>query len=272
MRIGILDTKVNGQPIDDVELYKLKGYEIINSAHLDAGKKFDIVASTWTRLNEKRLKLCGIKGVVIKDNDEPGNVVDVDVLERMKIPYGLIGLWGISTRVDWNLHVIDEHCPLPRYPKNVVMIAETPSHDALKPELERRGAKVHYPWPPSKCDHATAAKLAEIADVLIVHLGKDDYYQYWLDPVLPYLQKDSLLISTTRGPIYSAQELNRAVKRGVTAVLDWAWEEDKLIKSSRIIHTGHSSYRSAQSGRELAQEVITAVERMRRKLNGKKFA
>jgi hypothetical protein len=269
MKIGILDTKVNGQQIDNVELYRQRGYEIINSKHIDDGKHFDIVASTWTRLNEKRIKLAKIKGIVIKDNDEPGNVVDVSLLERLKIPYGLIGLWGISTRVAWNMNKIAIYKPEAEWKNlDVLMIANTPSHDALKGELMRLQANVTYPVTPANTDHGEVAKMVSKADVVIVHLGLDDYHRYWLDPALPYFRKNSLMISTTRGPIYSAQELNRAVEqRKITAVLDWAWEEDKLIRSEKIIHTGHTSYRSEQSGTELAQEVIKAVEKMRKKLS-----
>lgn len=269
MKIGILDTKVGGSQIDDINLYMAKGYEIINAGHLDRGNKFDIVASTWTRVTEKRIKACKIKGVVIKDNDEPGNVVDVATLERLKVPYGLIGLWGINTRVNWNLkHILDFTASKHNLGNlDVLMIANTPSHDAIKPELEKRGATVVYPVTPATHSHDEVAKLVAKADVIIVHLGKDDYHRYWLDPVLPYFRKGALMISTTRGPIYSADVFNKAVKgRGLTAVLDWAWDEERLIKSDKIIHTGHSSYRSKESGTELAAEVIKAVEKMKRKL------
>jgi hypothetical protein len=264
MRVGILDTKVKGQSIDNINLYKQMGYEIINSSHLDQGKKFDIVASTWTRLNEKRIKLSGIKGVVIKDNDEPGNVVDVDLLKSLNVPYKLIGLWGIDTRVRWNSEQIKKYKPTAN---KILMIANSPSHDALTIKMEVAGVMVWYPITPATHSYEQVAAILPDVDVIIVHLGKDDYHRYWLDPVLPYFKKNSLMISTTRGPIYSAQELNRAIEKNkITAVLDWAWEEDKLIKSDKIIHTGHSSYRSEESGTELSIEVVKSVEAMKRKL------
>lgn len=269
MKVGILDTKVSGQQIDDVELYRQKGYEIINSAHLDRGLQFDIVASTWTRINAKRLAKCKIKGVVIKDNDEPGNVVDVELLKNLKIPYGLIGLWGINTRVKWNLEQIRLNSKL-QEGNRVVMIADSPSHDALKPQFEIRKMGTLSVTPKEVAETEGQERLKmflSVADVVIVHLGKDDYKRYWLDEYLPHFKKDALMISTTRGPIYSAVALNKAVmKQRVTAVLDWAWEEDKLIASNKIIHTGHTSYRSEQSGTELAQEVIKSVEKMKRKI------
>lgn len=266
MKVGILDTKVNGQTIDDIELYRLKGYDVINASHVDAGKQFDILVSTWTRLNEKRLKACKVRAVVIKDNDEPGNVVDVDVLKRLNIPYGLIGLWGISTRVEWNMKQIKTYMP---DAENVTMIANSPSHDALATVLTKQSVNVYYPFVPANTDKGGETVLIEKlrrSDVVIVHLGKDDYKRYWLDTYLPHFKRNSLMISTTRGPIYSADALNTAViKNKVTAVLDWAWDEDHLVKQN-IIHTGHSSYRSEQSGHELALEVVKAVEKIKKKL------
>lgn len=271
LSVGILDTKVNGQAIDDIDLYRERGYQIINSGHLDkGGKHFDIVATTWTRLNEKRIKRAGIKGIVVKDNDEPDNVVSVDDLRRLGVPYGLIGLWGINTRVRWNMGVIDQYAGGVKG-KHILMVANTPSHDHLEIKMYEKGAaRVNYPYVPNSIagkEETSMALMFLNSDIVIVHLGKEDFPRYWLDQYMPQFKKGALFISTTRGPLYTAKALNAAVsKKGVTAVLDWAWQGAKLIEHDRIVHTGHSSYRSEESGRELSEEVITAVEKMKKRL------
>jgi phosphoglycerate dehydrogenase-like enzyme len=127
---------------------------------------------------------------------------------------------------------------------------------------------VAYPITPKTIVIDRPENLFKNADVVITHLGKEDFPRYWLDQYLPYFKQRALYISTTRGPLYHATALNTAVRKNeITAVLDWAWEEDKLIEHERIIHTGHSSYRSEHSGIELAQEVIRSVEVMRKELS-----
>jgi len=269
MNIGILDTKVAGKFIEDVERYKERGFDIINATALDRPtKQYDIVASTWTQLSDKRLRNINCKAVVVKDNDEPFNVIKQDTIDRLSVSVQLIDNWGISTRVAWNLKQIQLYAP---EADNALLVAETPSHDAIARELVKAG--LHVQKCPVKFLRLTNRKRFKY-DVVIVHLSKDDFTKYWFDQFLNERIASQLLISTTRGAIFSAKAMNIAVTNQTpqTAVLDWAWEREKLdsnlIASNRIILTEHTSYQSDQSRSELTDVTIAAVDILAKKLKG----
>jgi len=282
--VGILDTKAMGRNIEEVGRYHALGFETINSADLDRPTDhFDILVSTWTRLNAKRLKAVGCKGVIIKDNDEPDNVVDPALLQELGIPYGLIDNWGINTRLRWNIQQIDTYISKwHNYSANtrcVTIVGSTVSHDAIRDALEERGWKVNYPILPKYHlrgdDGSYSDSLARMfakSDVVITHLGKLDFPRFWLDDYLPHFADHSLWISTTRGPLYSAPAVLSALsERHLTAVLDWVWDEERLSPdgisyADGIHYTKHSSYKSAESARELTDVVIAAVAKMKETL------
>lgn len=273
--VGVLDCKVDGGFIENIAKYKEHGYDIITSRDLDKPtKSYDVLAVTWTRLNEKRLRNVNCRAVVVKDNDEPDNVCDPEVLKRLGIPYYLIENWGISTRVAWNLKMMYErrlagfvHPEGEIANCTITMIANTPSHDAIRDALiEKHHAnalgRVYYPMTPKGTDAQTIANCIKQSDVVIVHLGKMDFGKGWLDAYLPYFVEGALFISTTRGPLYSANILNPCVReRRLIAVLDWAWEEEKLLPHPNLHLTRHQSYKSEQAKAELTTVTHTAIQR-----------
>lgn len=258
--VGVLDCKVDGGFIENIAEYKEHGYDIITSRDLDKPtKSYDVLAVTWTRLNEKRLRNVNCKAVVVKDNDEPDNVCDPNALQRMNIPYYLIENWGISTRVAWNFQQIKTYAPNARI---VTMIANTPSHNAMQREWYPLFERVHYPITPKGTVPSAVEMAVRYADVVIVHLGKQDFPKGWLDSYLPYFREGALFISTTRGPLYSANILNPCVReRRLGAVLDWAWEEEKLLPHPNLHLTRHQSYKSEQAKAELTTVTHTAIQR-----------
>lgn len=264
--VGCLDCKVDGGYIENVDDYRAKGWQIINSAHLDKPKqKYDVLVTTWTQLNRKRLEAVKCRAVVIRDNDEPDNVCHPAELAQMGIPFYLIDNWGISTRVAWNWQQIADHKPNAR---KITIIANTPSHDAMTQIWrEKLMLDVSYPNVPK------TAKLPQLitrlgeTDVLIVHLGKLDFPRYWLDPLFKSLKKSALFISTTRGALYSANEINHQLQnRGLIAVLDWAWQEEAIEPHANLHLTHHASYKSEQARNELTQvttaSILKAVENL----------
>lgn len=254
MNIGILDCKLRGSYIEEVERYQEEGFSVINAGALDKPRRaFDILASTWTLLSEKRLKNVGCRGVVVKDNDEPWNVIKTETIQKLSLPIKLIADWGVSTRVAWNCAQISQFAP---DAKRVAIIADTPSHRTLTDVLLKEGLAVLL--------GKDALDSVSDADVIIVHLGKKDFTRYWFDQFLASLKGTTLLISTTRGPLFSAEALNSAIAKGALkhAVLDWAWQEHLLLSDERITLTNHSSYRSAESKRELTQVTIAAVKEL----------
>jgi len=255
--VGCLDCKVDGGNIELVDQYKARGWDIINSAHLDKAKgHYDVLVTTWTQLNEKRLKNVGTRAIVIRDNDEPDNVLDPAVVARMGIPFYLIDNWGISTRVAWNEKMIMENTGGKElWAQTITIIGNTPSHDAMAQRWRSLNAIVHYPFMPKTGNINDLLTNLPNSDVVIAHLGKKDFGKFWMDPMFAYMQTNALFISTTRGPLYSAAKINHQIKeRGMTAVLDWAWEEEKLLAHSRLLLTHHQSYKS-----ELARSELTAV-------------
>lgn len=267
--VGMLDTKVDGGYIENVDTYREQGWRIINSAHLDKpDQKFDILVTTWTQLSEKRLLNVGCKAIVIRDNDEPDNVINVEVTKKMDIPFFLIDNWGISTRVAWNQKQITEKFINPKAPKLewaslvITIIGNTPSHDAMAKEWREMGATVYYPFVPKTLNTRDLIIALNQSDVLIAHLGKKDFGKYYLDSLFQFLPKGALFISTTRGPLYSANRLNHQVsERGLIAVLDWAWEEEKLNAHSNLHLTHHQSYKSEQAKNELTAVTVEATHK-----------
>lgn len=257
--VGILDTKVGNYYLEDVEEYEKRGFKILNAKMIDNMKEdFDVIAVMWTRINEKRIKNLNPKVLVIKDSDEPENVTDVDMLRSMDIPYELIDLWGISTRVAWNI----EHIKTYSNGKTVTIIADSPTHVELTKSLQELGYKVFYPLLPKKNQmHEFTQALAE-SDCVITHLGKDEYPRFWLDNLFAYFKEGTTLISTTRGPLYSARWLKWALDTNhvKTAVLDWIWDKENLLPNEKIIFTNHISYQSDQSRKELTNVVLQSIE------------
>lgn len=262
--VGCLDCKVDNGYIELIDQYKARGWEIINSAHLDKAKgQYDILVTTWTQLNQKRLEAVQCRAIVIRDNDEPDNVLDVNVVNKMGIPFYLIDNWGISTRVAWNENMIIRYAvtapPGQIYDAfsklTITIIANTPSHDAMAAQWRQLGATVHYPNLPKTVNLNNLLENIKVSNVVIVHLGKKDFAKFWLDSIFNSVAVDTLFISTTRGPLYSAYEMNYQIaKWRMTAVLDWAWEEEKLLAHSNLHLTHHQSYKS-----ELARVELTAV-------------
>jgi len=253
-RVGILDCKVNGDFIEETERYKERGWHVINARHLDApSTSYDVLAATWTQLSEKRLNNVGCQAVVVKDNDEPFNVIQQITIDALGVRVQLIDNWGISTRLNWNVSQIAQHA---NNPTSIWICANTPSHDAI--------AKL-FTCEQIHCDYGLEKRTRDKYDVVIVHLAKADFEPHWFDQFLRAGVAQQLLISTTRGPIMSAKALNMAVVMNHApeiAVLDWAWQERQLIKDKRIVLTGHTSYRSANSRRELTDVTIKAVDKM----------
>jgi D-isomer specific 2-hydroxyacid dehydrogenase, NAD binding domain len=267
MNIGILDCKVGSTFIEEVERYRERGYDVINAGALDTPRKnYDILASTWTQLSARRLGNVCCRAVVVKDNDEPFNVIHQKTVEQLKIPVQLINNWGISTRVAWNLEQIARYAP---DLKNILIIADTPSHDAIAKEFS--SDDVFCEKCPVKDGQLTRRTLLEY-DVVIVHLSKNDFSKQWFDQFLKQGIAQRLLISTTRGALFSAAAMNVAVMNGTpqTAVLDWVWQRDglanHLISDNRIVLTNHTSYQSPQSRRELTDVTIEAVEKLKAQL------
>lgn len=268
MNIGILDCKVGGQYIEEIDRYRERGFDVINAGALDRPKKaYDILASTWTQLSAKRLKNVGCRAVVVKDNDEPFNVIRQETIDEIKklrgeLPVQLIENWGISTRVEWNIAQIARYAPTL---ESLMIIADTPSHDEIAKSFSD---KVYVEYTGVTPNGLLETFNHTCYDVVIVHLSKDDFTQHWFDGLLRLRIAKQLLISTTRGALMSAKALNIAVANHTpeTAVLDWAWQQDqitpRLIAEKRIVLTGHTSYRSAQSKRELTNVTIAAVDKV----------
>jgi hypothetical protein len=260
MNVGILDCKVGSYFLEDVARYKERGYDVINAGALDRpSKRYDVLAATWTRLSAKRLANVGCHAVVVKDNDEPFNVIQQKTIDALNMRVQLIDNWGISTRVAWNLSQIERYAP---QLDSLLMIAATPSHDAIAKRFFASGVFLDYRKASEIQD-----RQREAYDAVIVHLSKDDFAQHWFDQFLKKRIAHDLLISTTRGPLMSAKALNVAVQNRTpeTAVLDWCWQErqldTQLIADKRIVLTQHTSYRSADAQRELTDVTIAAVER-----------
>lgn len=257
--VGCLDCKVDGGYIELVDQYKERGWHIINSAHLDRPtQNFDILVTTWTQLNRKRLEAVQCRAVVIRDNDEPDNVLDVNVVKEMGIPYYLIDNWGIQTRVAWNQKQIELYKPDVQV---ITIIGNTPSHDAMATQWRTMQTTVHYPNMPKTLNLNTLLGQLAQSDVVIAHLGKKDFPKFWLDPIFSSFPVDTLFISTTRGALYSANKMNYQVQeRRMTAVLDWAWEEEKLTPHPNLHLTHHQSYKSEQARAELTAVTTKSIE------------
>jgi hypothetical protein len=257
----MLDCKVSGKVIEEVERYRERGWEIITSRALDRPtKQYDILATTFTQLSEKRLRNVGCRRVVVKDNDEPWNVIKPETVSALGVKIQLIEDWGIATRVAWNLAQVTRYAP---DFKSIYIIANTPSHDALIARLTMSSdVAIDYGL------KVQERKQRNHYDVVIVHMSKDDFTKGWLDPLLQSGFAQKLLISTTRGPLYSAKVLNVCVRNKTpeVAVLDWTWQEEELdpqlIRDRHIVMTRHTSYQSEESRRELTDVTIRAVEKM----------
>lgn len=256
LRVGILDTKAGSYAMENAKAYKEHGYKVISKAQLDR-EQFDIVATMWTPVTSA---LSYLKAVVVKDGDEPENVVNLSECKRYSVAVEPVGNWGISTRVAWNSQWLADR-------ERIAIVAQTPTHDVLSKALCIEGKAVSYPLSPIVASYSKIIVAVQQADAVVVHLGKRDYRRFWLDWILPAMKQDSLLIPTTRGALYSADALNRAVrsKAPSRAVLDWAWQEEQLdpvlLESGAIKLTEHTSYRSDQSREELTKATIEAVER-----------
>jgi hypothetical protein len=253
---------VRGQAIEEIARYKERGWDVINAGALDRPTKcYDVLAATWTQLSLKRLKSVGCRAVVVKDNDEPFNVIQQATIDGLNVKVQLIDDWGISTRVAWNLAQITRYAPELR---SLLIIANTPSHDAINAVFT--GNDSHNLA--VQCDYGLKNRTRLDYDVVIVHLAKKDFEQKWFDDFLRAKLCRQLLISTTRGALFSAKALNVAVMNHApeTVVLDWAWEQEKLdsqlIADKRIVLTNHTSYRSADSKRELTDVTIAAVDKL----------